>query len=1687
LTFSFVTQPTKGVVTLNDPTTGRYTYTPNLNATGSDSFTYRVNDGQADSNTATITVTITPVNDVPIGTADHYTVGEDGVLTATTVLANDHDADGDPLSAKFGSNPAHGTLNLNADGTFTYTPVADYNGPDSFTYLPNDGHADGAAVTVSITVTPANDLPLANGVTYSIAEDGILTVSALGVLANDSDKEANPLTAVLKTNPAHGVLALHADGSFTYTPTANYNGPDSFTYAAHDGTGEGNIATVAITVNAQNDAPMGAPDSYTLMEDAVLQILVPGLLGNDSDPDGDALRVAQGPSILTTAPVHGVLKAMGNDGSFTYQPSANYNGPDSFTYVVTDGKAQSAPVTVNLIIRAQNDAPSSANDSYTVAHNATLKVSAKKGVLKNDSDTDGDVLRSLVVSQPTRGLLHMQLDGSFTYNPPSGNCNADSTDAFTYWANDGAADSNVATVNITIHCVNRAPVANGDVYSVQQGVQLAIPAPGLMVNDSDPDGNQLTAVLVTQPTRGALGFNPNGGFVYKAPTAGADSFTYKVTDGALDSSVVTVSINVTATNQVPLAGNDSYRTSKNVALQVSAPGVVGNDIDADGNTLTPTVMAQPTHGSLHMNLDGSFIYTPSNNYVGLDSFVYVAHDGSAPSNAATVTIDVANANFAPVAANDSYSTAYNVTLTVPGPGLLANDSDPDANQPLRVVVASQPTKGTLALGVGGGFTYTPTGGVCASDSADSFTYYANDSVVNSNLATASIAIHCTNRAPVAVADSYTVAQGARLAIPAPGVLVNDADPDGNAITLIDATLTTRGAFAPSSDGSFVYIAPSNFSGTDTFTYKATDGALKSAAVTVSINVTAVNQVPLAGNDSYSTNKNVALQVAGPGVLGNDSDPDGNVLTVQVMAQPTHGTLAMNTNGSFSYTPTNNYVGLDSFTYVAHDGIAPSNAATVTINVSDANYPPVANDDSYSTPYNAKLSVAGPGLLANDRDPDGNQPLMVVVATQPTKGTLSLTSGGGFEYTPTNTGTCASDSTDSFTYYANDSVVNSNLATVTLTLHCTNRAPVAHADNYSIAQSGTLAIPAPGVLVNDSDPDGNPLRMVLVSGPTLGAFAPNADGSFSYVAPNSAGTDSFTYKATDGALESAVTTATITITAVNQIPLAGNDSYRTTKNVALQVAKSGILGNDLDPDGNALSVTVMAQPTHGTLSAKTDGSFSYVPNNNYVGLDTFTYVAHDGTAPSNAATVTIDVADANFAPVAANDSYTVTSGVKLIVPGPGLLANDHDPDGNQPLHVVLSVKPTLGTLMLTPGGGFEYTPKPDAVCSTDKTDKFKYYANDAVVNSNEATVHLSIHCVNQAPVANGDVYSVQQGVQLAIPAPGLMVNDSDPDGNQLTAMLVTPPTLGVLGFNPNGGFTYQASTVGTDSFTYKVTDGAQQSAPVAVNINVTATPTYSIGGVISGLTNPSALTLSNNNTDLLVSNNNGNFVFSGLLVSGTTYNVGVQSQPVGYTCSVTDGQGTVASANVTHIGVVCSVTPGPNTTALLPGGGTASVSLTGGGGTCNLTRAVFVTSGSVGNTPSGWSFPQGVLDLATAGCSPSSVLTIRVTYPTGLPAGTALWKYGPTAANPAPHWYEYPAVISGNTLTYTITDGQLGDDDLTMNGAIVDPAGPGVPLSTTGTVAAIPTLSEWGQLLLGALILLMGYAEFRRHGSRIRKR
>ena len=727
----------------------------------------------------------------------------------------------------------------------------------------------------------------------------------------------------------------------------------------------------------------------------------------------------------------------------------------------------------------------------------------------------------------------------------------------------------MAVVTITVGAVNDAPVAVDDAYATDEDVPLSIAAAGVLGNDTDVEGDSLSAVLVDGPVSWDVGLGRptvRSSYTPDADYNGIDTFSYKANDGALDSNVAVVTITVGAVNDAPAAVEDAYATDEDVPLSIAAAGVLGNDTDVEGDSLSAVLVDGPVYGTLALGADGSFEYAPDADYNGIDTFSYKANDGALDSNVAVVTITVGAVNDAPAAVEDAYATDEDVPLSIAAAGVLGNDTDVEGDS-LSAVLVDGPVYGTLALGADGSFVYAPDADY---NGIDTFSYKANDGALDSNVAVVTITVGAVNDAPAAVEDAYATDEDVPLSIAAAGVLGNDTDVEGDSLSAVLVDGPVYGTLALGADGSFEYAPDADYNGIDTFSYKANDGALDSNVAVVTITVGAVNDAPAAVEDAYATDEDVPLSIAAAGVLGNDTDVEGDSLSAVLVDGPAYGTLALGADGSFVYTPDADYNGIDTFSYKANDGALDSNVAVVTITVAAVNHPLDAVDDSFTTTEGEALLVPVPGVLDNDIDPDGDGVVSVVVL--PLHGSLILLPDGGLGYlaSPGFVGT------DAFTYSLSDGESEPDYATVTLIVNPREATPPLAVDDEAATDEETPVVIA--VLANDSDADGDPLVVSVVSDPPHGAVTVNADNTVAYT-PDADyfGVDSFTYQASDGSQDSNTATVLITVNPVNDAPLAAPDEYTAVSGETLQVLMPGFLGNDWDIDGDTVLIRIDQRP------------------------------------------------------------------------------------------------------------------------------------------------------------------------------------------------------------------------------------------------------------------------------------------------------------------------------------------------------------------------------------------------------------------------------------------------------------------------------------------------------------------------------
>jgi VCBS repeat-containing protein len=1401
----------------------------------------------------------------PVANNDAYSTDEDVnlVVAAPGVLGNDTDPDSDPIHVSSNTNPAHGTVTVGSDGSFTYDPDPNYNGPDSFTYKANDGHSDSASATVSITVNAVNDAPVASNVTTSTDED---TAKAVTLTSTDPDNTTPTFSVV--TGPAHGSLGTigtpscgsgTCTASVTYTPDLNYNGPDSFTYKTNDGTADSNTATVSITVNAVNDAPVANPDSYSTGEDTPLNVAAPGVLGNDTDVEGSPLT-----AVLVSGPAHAQSFTLNADGSFAYDPTANYNGPDSFSYKANDGTADSSGAVVAVTINAVNDAPTTENVTESTNEDTA------KAITLTGHDVDADTLSFAIGTTPTHGSLGTigsvtcgsgTCTASVTYTP---DLNYNGVDSFTYKANDGSADSSFATVTITIAPVNDAPVANNDSSSTDEDTPLNVGAPGVLGNDTDTESSPLTAVLVTGPTHAAsFTLNSDGSFDY-TPTAnysGPDSFTYKANDGSADSNAATVSLTVDPVNDAPVASNVTDSTNEDTPKVVTLAAS-----DVDGNALTFSIVTGPAHGGLGSIgtpdcLGGvctaTVTYTPAGNYNGPDSFTYKANDGTADSNTATVTLTVNAVNDAPVANDDPYSTGEDTPLSVSAPGVLGNDTDTESS-PLTAILGTGPTHATsFTLNSDGSFDYTPA---LNYNGPDTFTYKANDGTADSALATVTITVGAANDAPSASAVSDSTNEDTPKV-----VTLAASDVDGDALTFSIVTGPAHGGLGsigtPDCLGgvctaTVTYTPAGNYNGPDSFTYKANDGTVDSNTATVTLTVNAVNDAPVAVNDTgYSTLENAPLSVPAPGVLGNDTDTESSPLTAVLDAGPSHAaSFLLNADGSFSYTPTTSYTGPDSFTYHANDGGLDSNVATVSITVVPPNATPTADAASPSIAEDTPTAITLTGHDADDDD------LTFTIVTGPTHGTLGSIGApncaAANDCTASVTYSPAANyfGPDSFTYKVNDGTVDSAPATVSITVTSVNDTPTDIAlSNTSVAENQPSGTAVGDLSTTDADTaDTHTYTLVAGVGSSGNASFQIVDNHLQTAASlNFEGQPSYAIRVrtTDNGSPNLFFEKqfTITVTNVNEAP---TDIALSNATVAENVPNGTTVGtaSTTDPDAaNTFTYTLV-----GGTGSTNNATFTFAGN----ALNVVAPIDFE-TTPS----LSIRVRSTDQGGLFFEKQFTIT--VTNVNETPTDIALTAQAiNENQPINT------TVGTASTTDpdaGNTFTYT----LVVGTGSTDNGSFNFNGSALRTSailnfevkssysirvrttdqgglffEKQFTITVNDINDAPVAADDFFDDAHAntdaignTKLSISVPGqtgpvkngtgtTLTGDTDedtlPSPDTLTVTIPATTTNGtILSSTSDGKFVYlpNAGFTGNDTFDYTLSDGQGGTDTGTVTIQV----------------------------------------------------------------------------------------------------------------------------------------------------------------------------------------------------------------------------------------------------------------------------
>ena len=1165
------------------------TYTPNLNYNGADNVCVIVCDNGTPTlcDTINVTINVTPVNDKPVVTVTPVTVNEDTPITACFSIS-DPDVGQSYAAATCGI--LHGTVTSAIVGgqvCMTYTPAANYYGKDTACIIVCDNGIPSLCDTVKvpITVTPINDKPIVPDATATTPNTTPVTICVPITDVDPTDTHTFSSCGA----PTMGTISTVVNNALhqlcvTYTPNAGSVGTDHICVRICDSGTPTLCDTTDLTFNigSTNKQPIAMSDINSTLKNTVVS---GNVLTNDSDPNYNTLTVSTTP---VQSPSNGTVVLNAN-GTYTYTPNTNFIGTDVFKYQVCDNGSPSMCDTAIVSIEVRevltagtNQAPIASDDNTATPSGVTIVINVKA----NDFDPQGGTINNpTLIGTATGGTPSVNPDGTITFVPITGYVG----DAiFKYFVCDNGTPSlcDTATVTVTVYPNaaqgNVTPVAIDDAYPVL----LNTPYVGTVAtNDYDQNGGQLltytqtTSALhgaVTLLSDGQLSYVPTNGFV------GVDSFKYRTCDNGSPSLCANATVYFTVaapiaqpTNVAPVATNDNTITYTNTAVTIP---VKANDYDPNGGQVlsNPTIVGTPTGGTAVVNADGTITFTPTTGFTGVASVIYQVCDNGSPSMCknATVTITVqavpAWTNRPPNAINDAATSVVNTSVTK---SALANDSDPDAGQTLSFTRLTVPNNGIANITVGGVYTYTPLANFVG---IDSFQYKICDNGSPSLCDTAWVyvtitnPIGATNLAPTTANDNSTTALNTPVIINVKG---NDYDLNSGQTLGLPTIVGTPIGGTPSvnPDGTVTFTPTTGFVGTASFTYQVCDNGSPSlcSTATVTIDVTGassyVNVAPTVSNDALTTPMNTAIS---GNAKTNDFDFNvGQSLTYSLTTAATNGTMVLQPNGLYTYTPNAGFVGLDSAKYTVCDNGSPVLCSTAWIYVQvtatgvNTNTAPTVTKDIAATTQNIAVII---NVKANDYDANSGQTLglPLIIGTVP-NGTATVNADGTITFTPTAGFIGAS----TFTYQVCDNGSPSlcNSTTVTVTVNATpaatnvNLQPTAVDDSYQVLKGTTIT----GNLgLNDTDPNaGQSLTYSLLTNPSHGVMSLNANGTYSYT-PNASytGTDQFLYKICDNGSPTLCDTATVYIT-VYEFPCL---------TINLKVLLEGPLNNATGLMGTALN-------------------------------------------------------------------------------------------------------------------------------------------------------------------------------------------------------------------------------------------------------------------------------------------------------------------------------------------------------------------------------------------------------------------------------------------------------------------------------------------------------------------------------------
>jgi gliding motility-associated-like protein len=1528
-----VSGPAHGGIVIDNA--GNYTYTPDADFNGTDTVVINVCDGgnplPATCANDTLIFTVTAVNDPPVMTNENISTNEDTPFS-NNAISNDNDPDSTALTVNTTPvvNASNGGFVIAANGNYTYTPNANFNGTDMVVVNVCDAGTPLPIAcvndTIFITVNPVNDAVTIVNDTKTTNED--TPVGGTIITAGDFDTDTTALTVNTTpvSGPTNGGFVINAAGNYTYTPDAGFNGVDTIILNVCDA-GTPMPATCAndtliITVNAVNDPPVITSETISTNEDTPFSN---NAISNDSDPDTTSLSAN---TTAVSGPSNGGFVIAAN-GNYTYTPNANFNGTDMVVISVCDAGNPMPAACVNdtifITVDPVNDDITIVNDNNFTNEDTPLN----GGILTAgdfDTDTTALTVNTTPVSGPANGGFVINAAGNYTYTPDAGFNGVDTIilnvcDAGTPMPATCAND----TLIITVNAVNDAPVMTNENISTNEDTPFSNNA---ISNDSDPDSTSLTAntTPVVDASNGTFVIAANGDYTYtpNADFNGTDMVVIDVCDAGnpLPASCVndTIFITVNPVNDTIILANDVNTTNEDTPVGGNILTAGDYDIDTTTLVVNTTPVSGPSNGGFVIDNLGNYTYTPNAGFNGTDIIILNVCDSGTPLPATcdndTLVITVNAVNDAPVTVTQSFSTNEDTPFSG---NAITNDSDPDSTGlSANTTPLSGPSNGIFSIAGDGSYTYTPNTDfngidmviISVCDSGNPMPpACTNDTIF--------ITVDPVNDAIILANDVNTTNEET----PVGGNILTAGDYDIDTTTLVVNTTPvsgpSNGGFIIDNLGNYTYTPNAGFNGTDIIILNVCDSGTPLPATcdndTLVITVNAVNDTPVLANDTAEVDEDDV--VTGTVLNGFDSDPDSTMLTADTIpvSGPSHGSIQINPDGTYTYTPDPDYNGSDEVIISICDGGNPLPAIcvndTLSITVHPINDPPVIVNDINNT--NEDNAVGGNILTAGDFDPDTTSlTVNTTVVSGPANGIFVIDAAGNYTYTP---------NTD---FNGTETIVISVCdAGTPLPIECVNDTLVITVNpvndqliiiNDTISTNEGVAIAGTILTAGDYDPDSTVLAAnpFIITGPFHGTILVNANGTYNYTPdPFYNGADTIVIQVCDGGTPLPVTcdndTLFVTVNAANNAPVISNDAI--TINEDTPVSGSILSGTDFDPDTTSLTVTTtpVSGPLHGNIVIQTDGSYNYTPYANYFGIDTVIIAVCDSGNPLPAIcindTLIITINPVNDNPVVANENTNTCAGSPLQV---SVLSNDSDIDGDS--IIVTSVNQPSNGLATTDGITVTYTPATGFI----GIDSLLYTVcdNGSPVRCSNAMIYFDVHGIASIGIAATDA---------------LCKNDSSGS--------VTTNPVGVAPFTyawSNGATTQNITNVPAGLYTVTVTDSLGCSTASSATVNQPATSVQANASATDascfGGSNGTATVNANGGTGAytyLWSNTDTTQSISGLIAN--TYSV-----------TVTDANGcaaTVSSVVVSQPSAPVSIT-GTTIPSNCLNGTNGSVDITTSGGT-----------------------------------------------------------------------------------------------------------------------------------------------------------